>query len=192
MKNGVYFIMIALLVAELYKLKFWFMQIRGLARSQCGYKVMLSHKKLNICANAKSTGMKFRRIDVLQDLRIVTVVMTSPWQHTPYQASTFLKWKMPSLLLQSLTDFVMVVLCNVHIRPHALNEQQEQITLPEGRKLWFYPLNGGHMWCNNCTKFQFYAEKVWRDVQIFFVILHYSVSTLWLHKSSSLHKFKLE
>ena len=41
--------------------------------------------------------------------------------------------------------------------------------------------------CNNCTKFQFYTEKVLGDTQ-FFVILHLFVSTLCLPKSSNLHK----
>ena len=74
------------------------------------------------------------------------------------------------------------MLCNVHIIPsHQENEQQEQIILLEGGKLWFSPLNGeglkptvlpwkchsGHIMelcdeCNNCTEFQFYSEKVVR------------------------------
>ena len=53
------------------------MQIRGLVKAQCGHKVMKSHKKLNICANTKSIGLKFCRFDVLQDPHIVLVVMTS-------------------------------------------------------------------------------------------------------------------
>ena len=99
-----------------------------------------------------------------------------------HQTSTFLKMK--NLLLQSLTDFL--VLCNVYIRSHPLNDQQEQITLLEGGKRWFYPLNGegpkyivlpwkrhsGYTMelcdeCNNCTKFQFYTENVLRDIQFF-------------------------
>ena len=43
--------------------------------------------------------------------------------------------KMPYLLLQSLTDFLVLVLCNVRISLHPLNKQQEQIALPEGEKL---------------------------------------------------------
>ena len=158
----------------------------------------------NICASAKST--KFCRVDVLQELHIVIVVMMSSWQHTPYQISTFLKWKMCYLLLQSLTHFLLLVLCNIHIRLHPLNEQQDQITLLAGGKLWFSSLNeeglepivlpwkyhSGHIMelydkCNNCTKFQLYTEKVVRDIQ-FFVILHHLVSTKWRHKLSNLHK----
>ena len=90
----------------------------------------------------------------------------------------------------------MLLLCNVHVRSHPLNEQQEQITLLEGGKLLVSPLNGeglepivlpwkchsGHIMelCeehNNCTEFQFYTEKVERDNQ-FFVILHHFVSLL--------------
>ena len=112
---------------------------------------------------------------------------------------TFLKWKLPYLLLQSLADFLVFVLCNVHIRSHPLNEQQEQITLLEGGKLWFSTLNEESLepillpWkshkgnfmklceeCNNCTEFQFYPEKVMRDIR-FFVILHHFVSLLWRH-----------
>ena len=39
------------------------------------------------------------------------------------------------LLLQSLTDFLVLVLCNVHIRSDQPNEHQEQITVLEGGKL---------------------------------------------------------
>ena len=42
---------------------------------------------------------------------------------------------------------------------------------------------------NNCTKFQFYAEKVFRDIP-FFVILNHFMSTVWRYKSSNLHKSK--
>ena len=49
---------------------------------------------------------------------------------------------MPYLLFQSLTDFLVLVLCNVYIRSHTLNEQLEQLTFLEGGKLWFRPLNG--------------------------------------------------
>ena len=94
------------------------------------------------------------------------------------------KRKLPFLLLQSLTDLLVLVLCNVHIRSHPLNEQQKQITLLEGGKVWFSTWNGeslepillpwkchkGHFMklCeerNNCTEFQFYTEKVVRDIE---------------------------
>ena len=90
----------------------------------------------------------------------------------------------------------MLMLCNVHIRSHPLNEHQEQITLiGKGNSdftLWmeraWSPLccygnvTVGHIMelCNeykNCTKFQFYTENVFRDIQ-FFVILHHFVSTM--------------
>ena len=83
------------------------------------------------------------------------------------------------------------MLCNVLIRSHPLNEQQQQITLLEGEK--FSPLNGeglepcvlpwkchsGHIMelCDECNnKFQPYTEKVVRYIQ-FFVILHHPVAT---------------
>ena len=88
---------------------------------------------------------------------------------------------MPYLLLQSLTDFLVLVPCNVHISSHPLNKQQEQITLLEGENSDL--LNGEGLepivlpWkchsgnimklcgdCNNCTKFQFYTKKVFRDI----------------------------
>ena len=34
--------------------------------------------KLNICANTKSTGLRFCKVDVLQQLHILIVVMISP------------------------------------------------------------------------------------------------------------------
>ena len=90
----------------------------------------------------------------------------------------------------------MLALCNDHVRSHGLNEHQEQITLiGEGNSdftLWmegaWSPLRCcgnvtvGHIMelCNeykNCKKFQFYTEKVFRDIT-FFVILHHFVSTI--------------
>ena len=98
---------------------------------------------------------------------------------------------MPDLLLLSIMDFLVLVQYNVHIHSHPLNEHQEQITLLEGGKLWFYLLKGESLelivlpWkchsehivelcneCNNCIKFQFHREKVFRDIP-FFVILHH-------------------
>ena len=99
MKNGVYFIVIAFLFAELQILQ-------------------------GSCA-ARTTYF-----DNSYDVNIAT-----------YSLPDLLKWKMRYLLLQSLTDFLVLVLCNVHISSHPLNKQ-EQVTLPEGEKLWFYLLNG--------------------------------------------------
>ena len=89
-----------------------------------------------------------------------------------------------------------MVLCNVHIRSHPINERQEQITLiGEGNSdftLWieraWSPLcyhrnvTVGHImeFCDeykNCKRFQFYTEKGFRDIA-FFVILHHFVSTM--------------
>ena len=94
-------------------------------------------------------------------------------------------------MLQGLTHFLLLVLCNVRICSHPLNEQQDQITLLDGGKLSFSSLNGeslepivlpwkchsGHIMelcdeCNNCTKFKLYTEKVVRDIK-FFVMLHH-------------------
>ena len=95
-------------------------------------------------------------------------------------------------MLQSLTHFLLLVLGNVHTHSHPLNEQQEQVTLLDGGKLWFSSLNAeslefivlpwechiGHIMelcdeCNNCIKFytELYTEKVVRNIK-FFVILH--------------------
>jgi len=43
--------------------------------------------------------------------------------------------------------------------------------------------------CNNRTKFQFHAEKVFRN-NPFFVTLNNFMSTMWRHKSTNLHKSK--
>ena len=85
--------------------------------------VKINNKIWNICANPKFTGLKFCRVDVLQELHILVIVMMSPEQQTRYQTSTFLTWKMPYLCLQILTDFLVPVLCNVHISSHPLNKQ---------------------------------------------------------------------
>ena len=45
--------------------------------------------------------------------------------------------------------------------------------------------------CNNCTKFQFYTEKVFGDIPFFVILDHFTgMSTMWCHKSSNLHKSK--
>ena len=46
--------------------------------SFCGQKVVQNKIILNICASIKSTGMKFYRVDALQELHIVIVIMMSP------------------------------------------------------------------------------------------------------------------
>ena len=115
---------------------------------------------------------------------------------------------MSSLLLQSLTDFLVLALCNVHIWSHTLNEHQVQITLiGQGNCDFTFWMEGawsplrcygnvtlGHIMelyyvYKNCKKFQFYTEKVVRDIP-FFVILHHLVFTISRDKSSNLHKSK--
>ena len=54
------------------------MQIRGLVTSRCGHKMIQNNKIWNTCANTKSIRLKFCRVDVLQELHIVIVVMMSP------------------------------------------------------------------------------------------------------------------
>ena len=66
MKNGVYFTVIALLVAELFKILIYANYI--CVTSQKVHKVVRNHKKINICANTKSTGLKFCKVNVLQQL----------------------------------------------------------------------------------------------------------------------------
>ena len=101
----------------------------------------------------------------------------------------YLKWKTPYLLLQSLTEFLAFVLCNLRIRSHALNEQQEQLTHFDSdftfwmERAWSLFLHSNDSAdiiimelcyeCNNCSKFQFYTEKVFRD--IFVILCHFCV-----------------
>ena len=47
----------------------------------------------------KSTGLKFCRVNVLQELHIVTLVMTLPLEHTCYKTSTILKQKKNALFV---------------------------------------------------------------------------------------------
>ena len=44
-----------------------------------------------LSANTELIGFKFCRVDVLQELHILIIVMLSPQQHSHYQTSTFLK-----------------------------------------------------------------------------------------------------
>ena len=63
--------MITLLVAELFRILIYANWVTYCMTSQYGSKWW------NICANATSTGLKFSRVDVLEELHIVIVVMTS-------------------------------------------------------------------------------------------------------------------
>ena len=68
---------------------------------------------------------------------------------------------MSYLLLQSLTDFLVLVLCNVHISSHPLNKQQEQITLLKGENLsseWRGP--GAHCIAMKMSQWK-YHETLW-------------------------------
>ena len=72
---------------------------------------------------------------------------------------------MPYLLLQSLTDFLVLVLCNVNIILHLLNkpEEQLQITLLEGENSdlsfeWRGP--GAHCVAMEMSQWR-YHESLW-------------------------------
>ena len=99
---------------------------------------------------------------------------------------------MPYFVLHSQTEFLILVLCNVHIRLHPLDKHQEQIALlGEGNSdfiLWMVrawsPLcchgnvvvDHNMKLCdeyNNSTKFQVYTEKGLRDIPffLFYIIL---------------------
>ena len=43
--------------------------------------------------------------------------------------------------------------------------------------------------CDNCTRFQFHADKVFRNIS-FFVTLNHFMSTIWRYKSFNLHDSK--
>ena len=126
-----------------------------------------------LCANTKSTGLmsskNYPHCDSGYDVTRATY--SFPDLYLPKMKNAL------NLLLVSLMDFLLLVRCNARISSHPLNEHQEQLTLLEGGKLWFYPLKGeslelivlpwkchrGHIVelcdeCNNCTKFQNSAE----------------------------------
>ena len=84
---GVYFVVIAFLVVELFRILLYANQMTSDV-TKC-IQNGVNHKMQNICANIKCTGLKIFRIDVLQELHIVD--MMSPYQHTGYQTSTFPK-----------------------------------------------------------------------------------------------------
>ena len=54
---------------------------------------------------------------------------------------------MPYLMLQSLTHFLLLVLCNVPIRSHPLKEQQGQITLLGGKLIFLFEWRGPTAHC---------------------------------------------
>ena len=150
----------------------------------------------------KSTRLKFCRVDVLQELHIVIEIMMSTYSLPDLYLT---KMKNALFFAPESNGLLVLVLCNVHIRSHPLNEKEEQVTLLEGEKLWFYLLNGeglepivlpwkchsGHTMelcdeCNNCTKS---SEEVFRDIPFlwFYIIF---LSAMWRHNLSNLHKSK--
>ena len=76
MKNGVYFIVIAFLFAELFKILGYanYMTCDVALWTQNDVK---QHTIWNICASTKFSGLKFCRVDVLQELHILTIVTMS-------------------------------------------------------------------------------------------------------------------
>ena len=76
MKNGVYFIVIAFFFAELCKILVYanYMTCDVTLWTQND----VNNKIWNICANTKSTGLKFCTVDMLQELHILIIVMMSP------------------------------------------------------------------------------------------------------------------
>ena len=124
----------------------------------------------NIYVNTKSTGLKFCRVELVQELHLVIVVMMSPYIAI-YSLEDLYLPKMKNALFVAPESNRLSRACAVHICSHPLNEQHEQITLLEGGKLWFYLLNKEGLqpivlpWkchnrhimelcdnCNNCTK----------------------------------------
>ena len=66
------------------------MQTRLFVMSQDGQNDVKS-QTMEYLGNSKSTGLKFCKVDVLEELHIVIVVMMSPYQLACYQTSAFLK-----------------------------------------------------------------------------------------------------
>ena len=129
MKSGIYnFIVLEFLVAE-FKIKDF---------DLCKLDDLWRH-------NVATKWCKLENMEYLCKYKVYRVEILQSWSaaRTTYcnSESTFLKWKMPYLLLRSLTDFLVLVLV-LHICSHSLTEQQEQVTLLEGGKLWVYSLNG--------------------------------------------------
>ena len=153
--------------------------------------------------------MRFCKVDVLQKLHIVM----STQQHTRFQTSTFPKWKMPHLLLQSLTDFLLLLLWNVQnylLTPTEWTTRANNNLILEGGKLWFYPLErdwspfcchgnvtvdiASHSMelcdeSNNCTKFFSSIQKT--PSEMLHLLWFYTIlRPHWHHKSPNLYKSK--
>ena len=85
MKNGVYFIVIALLVAELFR--FRFMQIRRLLMSHSGHKIMQNHKKWNISEDVFCIELKLFTLLILitkfRDMAHCDISIATQWAPGP-------------------------------------------------------------------------------------------------------------
>ena len=110
LKNGVYFIVIAPLVAEVFPI--WVMQIRRLVTSQCNHKVYRVEILQGCCA------VRTTHFDFGYDVTIATY--SSPDLYLP-------KMKTALFVAPEFNRLLVLALCNFHIHSHPLNEQQEQI-----------------------------------------------------------------
>ena len=81
MKNGLYFIVIALLVADLFQVLIYANQIS--VTSQKGNKVVQNHKKLNISFDFFCIELKLSTVVMLFTKFHDMSTVTFPWQHRP-------------------------------------------------------------------------------------------------------------
>ena len=127
---------------------------------------------------------KVYRLEILQGW----CVARTTYCHSDYDI-TMATYSLPDLYLPKMKTALFVspefnrLSCAraVHIRSQPQNDLYGQITLPQGRKLWFSPLNGKslelialpwecqsrHIMEQQLTKFQFYTEKLVRNIQFF-------------------------
>ena len=107
---------------------------------------------------------------------------------------TIATYSLPDLYLSQMKNdlfvppaFLVLVQCNFYIHSHPLHEQQEQ-TLLEGEKLWFYLLNGEDLdpfvlpWKRHCGHNLSWNFGIW-------VLQLYKVSVQYRKKSSEIFLF---
>ena len=172
MKNGVYFIVIAFLVAKLFKILFYANQrtcdVTGLTQNDVKSQIW------NAFANTQSTGLKFCRVDVMRELHIEircchsNILIPRPLH------------KLKNALFVAPESDRLSFACVTCTCSDLLNEHQELITLLKRRGILTLPFgwkgpgahcvsmemsqrkcHKGHAMelCDeytNCTKFQFY------------------------------------
>ena len=91
MKNGLYFIVIALLVAELFKILSYANEMS--VTSQKGHKVVQNHKKLNLSLDFFCMELKLSTVLTLLTKFHDMSTVTFPWQHNGLQAHSIQKGK---------------------------------------------------------------------------------------------------